>query len=158
MTDGARARTELADHLRRICSACALGFLALTILLVILERDGLAKEIVGGLFVLCPLALYAGIGLTSHTADRSDYQVAGHRIPAVFAGMAAGADWGSAAILFVTTGSFLLGGYDGRWLLIGLTGGYVLSAVLVAPFLRSRNAPFQISWPKDLEAWRASPR
>ena len=54
--------------------------------------------------------------------------------------MAAGAEWSAPIILLGTTSVATAGGYDGRWLLIGLTGGYVLVAVLVLPFLRNVGA------------------
>jgi cation/acetate symporter len=132
--------TKVGDQLRRICGLCALGFTFFIVVLIGLEKAGAVKTVVGSLFVLCPLALYAGIGLSSHAAGMSEFQIAGQRTPAIFAGMTAGADWSAPIILLGTTSALLLSGYDGRWLLIGLTGGYVLLAVLVLPFLRNVSA------------------
>lgn len=138
--DQAPESTKVGDQLRRICVLCALGFTAFIVVLIGLETAGAVKTVVGSFFVLCPLALYVGIGLSSHAAGMSEFQIAGQRIPAIFAGMAAGAEWSAPIILLGTTSALLLSGYDGRWLLIGLTGGYVLVAVLVLPFLRNVGA------------------
>jgi cation/acetate symporter len=132
--------TEVRDQLRRICGLCALGFTVFIVVLVGLEKAGAVKTVVGSLFVLCPLALYAGIGLSSHAPGMSEFQIAGRRVPAIFAGMSAGAEWSAPIILLGTASALLVSGYDGRWLLIGLTGGYVLLAVLVLPFLRNVGA------------------
>jgi cation/acetate symporter len=85
--------TEVRDQLRRICGLCALGFMVFIVVLVSLEKSGAVRTVVGSLFVVCPLALYAGIGLSSHASGRSEFQLAGQRIPAIFAGMTAGAEW-----------------------------------------------------------------
>ena len=79
MTGPMPGRTEVSDHLSRICGISALGLLLLIIMLVILERVGAAKELPGYLLVPGALALYAGIGVISRTANLSDYQVAGRR-------------------------------------------------------------------------------
>jgi cation/acetate symporter len=70
----------------------------------------------------------------------SEYYVAGRRVPAVYNGMATGADWMSAASFIGMAGSLYLLGYDGLAFVLGWTGGYVLVAVLVAPFLRKFGA------------------
>jgi cation/acetate symporter len=133
-------RSEVSDHLNRIFGACALAFLLCVILLVNLELKGLGKEIIGYIMVSVPLALYAGVGLISSTADLSEFQLAGSRIPAVFSGMAAGAEWTSAALILGAPAALFVAGYDGRPVLIGLTGGYVLLAVLIGPYLRNFGA------------------
>src|SRR5262245_1249459 len=119
---------HVSDHLSRAGGTSALALLVLIILLVVLERTGATKETIAQLLVLGALALDAGVGLPSFTTDRALYRVAGRGISAVFAGVAGGAEWTSAAIVFGAAGSLLLASYDGRTLLIGLTGGYVLLA------------------------------
>jgi cation/acetate symporter len=80
--------------------------------------------------------LYAGIGIMSRTNDADEYYVAGRRVPAVFNGMATGADWMSAASFIGMAGGLYAGGYGGLAFIMGWTGGYVLVALFLAPFLR----------------------
>src|SRR5918998_1070972 len=76
------------------------------------------------------------IGIVSRTMQVSEYYVAGRRVPAVYNGMATGADWMSAASFIGMAGTLYALGYDGLAYVLGWTGGYVLVAVLVAPYLR----------------------
>src|SRR5918998_1139930 len=80
------------------------------------------------------------IGIVSRTMQVSEYYVAGRRVPAFYNGMATGADWMSAASFIGMAGSLFLLGYDGLAFVLGWTGGYVLVAVLIAPFLRKFGA------------------
>ncbi len=137
MTAGSR---EAADRLSRICGVCALGFLFVIVLVLVLERAGATTEIAGAICVLAPLAAYAGIGLWSRTADWPEYLIAGRAVPAVFAGIAAGAEWTAAAVVLGAAGSLFMAGNGGHALAVGLAGGYLLSAVLIVPFLRNAAA------------------
>ena len=65
-----------------------------------------------------------------------EYYVAGRRVPAFFNGMAVGADWMSAASFIGLAGTLYLSGYDGLAFVLGWTGGFVLVALLLAPYLR----------------------
>jgi cation/acetate symporter len=140
ITPTASPTREVTDHLSRICGVCATGFLVFIVALSLLERTGLAKETVGALFVFGALAIAAVAGVASSTASIAQYEIAGRRLPAVFAGVAAGAEWTSAAIILSATGSLFLANYDGHAVLLGLTGGYLLAAVFIAPFLRNLGA------------------
>ncbi|MCC2634173.1 MAG: actP3, partial [Ramlibacter sp.] len=80
--------------------------------------------------------LYAGIGIMSRTTDAAEYYVAGRRVPAVYNGMATGADWMSAASFIGMAGTLYLTGYSGLAFIMGWTGGYVLVALFLAPYLR----------------------
>ncbi|RXM22320.1 cation acetate symporter, partial [Citrobacter sp. AAK_AS5] len=62
--------------------------------------------------------------------------VAGRRVPAFFNGMATGADWMSAASFIGLAGTLYLSGFQGLAYVIGWTGGFVLVALLLAPYLR----------------------
>jgi cation/acetate symporter len=84
--------------------------------------------------------VYAGIGILSRTMQVSEYYVAGRRVPAIYNGMATGADWMSGASFVGMAGTLYMLGYDGLAFVLGWTGGYVLVAVLVAPFLRKFGA------------------
>ena len=112
------------------------GFISFVILLAIAEQMGMSNAWIGYIFIAATFGLYAGIGVMSRTADISEYYVAGRRVPAVFNGMATGADWLSAASFIGMAGTLYLSGYDGLAFIMGWTGGFVLVAVFLAPYLR----------------------
>ncbi|HAL40468.1 MAG TPA: cation acetate symporter, partial [Polaromonas sp.] len=68
--------------------------------------------------------------------DAAEYYVAGRRVPAVYNGMAVGADWMSAASFIGLAGTLYLTGYSGLAFIMGWTGGYCLVALVLAPYLR----------------------
>ena len=112
------------------------GFLVFLVALAILEQLGLPKVWIGYVFLFATIGLYAGIGIMSRTADVAEYYVAGRRVPALFNGMATGADWMSAASFLGMAGGLYLQGFDGLAFIMGWTGGYCLVALLLAPYLR----------------------
>ncbi len=112
------------------------GFLIFVIVLAIAEQMGLSREAIGIVFLLATVGLYAGIGIMSRTNDASEYYVAGRRVPAVYNGMATGADWMSAASFIGMAGTLYLSGYGGLAFIMGWTGGYCLVALFLAPYLR----------------------
>lgn len=128
------------SNLGRIYTIYTGGFLGFVIFLAILEQIGVPNQIIGYLFVGLTIAVYAGIGILSRTAQVSEYYVAGRRVPAVYNGMATAADWMSAASFIGMAGSLYAQGYDGLAFVLGWTGGYVLVAVLIAPYLRKFGA------------------
>jgi cation/acetate symporter len=112
------------------------GFLAFVIVLAIAEQMGLSRGAIGIVFLLATVALYAGIGIMSRTNDAAEYYVAGRRVPAIYNGMATGADWMSAASFIGMAGTLYLSGYGGLAFIMGWTGGYCLVALFLAPYLR----------------------
>jgi cation/acetate symporter len=112
------------------------GFLLYVVILAILEQMGLSRAVMGYVFLISTILLYAGIGIMSRTNDAAEYYVAGRRVPAIFNGMAVGADWMSAASFIGMAGTLYLAGYNGLAFVMGWTGGYVLVALLLAPYLR----------------------
>ncbi|MCU0952161.1 MAG: cation acetate symporter, partial [Burkholderiaceae bacterium] len=112
------------------------GFLVFVVVLAILEQLGLPRVWIGYVFLFATIALYAGIGIMSRTADVAEYYVAGRRVPALFNGMATGSDWMSAASFIGMAGTLYLAGFDGLAFIMGWTGGYCLVALLLAPYLR----------------------
>ena len=88
------------------------------------------------LIIGCSFALYIGVAIASRVRSTSGFYVAGQGVPAVFNGMATGADWMSAASFLSMAGLISFMGYTGSVYLIGWTGGYVLLALLLAPYLR----------------------
>jgi len=112
------------------------GFFIFVVALAILEQLGLSREWIGFIFLLATIGLYAGIGIMSRTTDAAEYYVAGRRVPAVYNGMATGADWMSAASFIGMAGTLYLTGYSGLAFIMGWTGGYCLVALFLAPYLR----------------------
>ena len=112
------------------------GFLVFVVALAILEQMGLPRNWIGYVFLLATVGLYAGIGVMSRTSDAAEYYVAGRRVPALFNGMATGADWMSAASFIGMAGTLYLTGYGGLAFIMGWTGGYCLVALFLAPYLR----------------------
>ena len=96
-----------------------------------MDLTTLTYLVVGGSF-----ALYIGIAIWSRAADTSDFYVAGKHVHPVANGMATAADWMSAASFISMAGLIAYLGYDGSVYLMGWTGGYVLLALLLAPYLR----------------------
>ena len=87
--------------------------------------------LVGGTF-----ALYIGIAIWSRAGSTKEFYVAGGGVPPLANGMATAADWMSAASFISMAGLISFMGYDGAVYLMGWTGGYVLLALLLAPYLR----------------------
>jgi cation/acetate symporter len=117
-------------------SVYTFGFVSLVLLLAVLEMFGLDRQWIGHAFLLSTVALYAGIGIMCRTSDPVEYYVAGRRVPAVFNGMATAADWMSVASFIGIAGTLYLSGYNGLAYILGWTGGYVLVALFLAPYLR----------------------
>ncbi len=88
------------------------------------------------LVVGASFALYIGIALWSKARSTGDFYVAGKHVPPLANGMATAADWMSAASFISMAGLIAFLGYDGSVYLMGWTGGYVLLALLLAPYLR----------------------
>jgi cation/acetate symporter len=124
------------NQLRKYYTWYTGGFAAFVITLAILEQIGLPRVWIGYVFLFATIGLYAGIGIMSRTADVAEYYVAGRRVPALFNGMATGADWMSAASFIGMAGTLYLTGFDGLAFILGWTGGYCLVAFLLAPYLR----------------------
>ena len=133
---GTRSQRQFFASLKRYYIFYTGGFISFVILVGILEQLGVPNKILGYLFLFATILLYAGIGFMSKTADVSEYYVAGRRVPALFNGMATGADWMSAASFIGLAGTLYLSGFDGLAFVLGWTGGYCLVALLLAPYLR----------------------
>ena len=87
-------------------------------------------------FVVTTFALYIGIAIWARAGSTDDFYVAGHDVHPTVNGMATAADWMSAASFLSMAGLIAFMGYGGSVYLMGWTGGYVLLALLLAPFLR----------------------
>jgi cation/acetate symporter len=143
MSDTPAGKAQSGDflsNLGRIYGWYTGGFVGFVVVLGILEQLGVPNRIIGYLFVFLTIGVYALIGYLSRTAQVSEYYVAGRRVPAFYNGMATGSDWMSAASFIGMAGTLYLLGYDGLAFVLGWTGGYVLVAILLAPYLRKFGA------------------
>ncbi|MEK9721147.1 MAG: cation acetate symporter, partial [Quisquiliibacterium sp.] len=127
---------SFTDNLGKVYSLYTLGFLAFFGLMAILESLGASARLIGILFLAFTLIIYAAIGWLSRTMQVSAYYVAGREVPALYNGMATAADWMSGASFVALAGGIYFGGYPYLGFVIGWTGGYVLLALLLAPYLR----------------------
>ena len=131
-----QSQSDFKKGLNKVYTWYTGGFVAFVIVLAILEQMGLPKAWIGYLFLAATVLLYAGIGVMSRTNDAAEYYVAGRRVPAMYNGMATGADWMSAASFIGMAGTLYLTGYGGLAFILGWTGGYCLVALFLAPYLR----------------------
>lgn len=135
-----RTGDGFADNLGRIYGIFAVGFLAFVILLAILEQVGIPSEWIGYLFLIFSVVAYGGFGLLARTMQVSDYYVVSRRVPAFYNGMAVAASWIGTSGYIALAGALYVTGYDALSYILGMTGGFVLLAVLIAPFLRKFGA------------------
>lgn len=112
-------------RLHRILALYVVGVLAFLALMTWAEHQGLSRHWIGPIFLFITVMVYAGIGVYGRTSDPEEYYVAGRRIPPMYNGMAAAADWMSAASFISLAGGLYLQGFSGT---DGQAGGlaYVL--------------------------------
>ena len=127
---------KFIDNLPKVYGIYTGGFLAFIILMAIAEQAGMSAKMIGIFFVAFTVFIYALIGYLSRTLQVDAYYVAGRQVPTVFNGMATAADWMSGASFVAMAGGIYFKGYGYMALLVGWTGGYVLVASLLAPYLR----------------------
>lgn len=135
-----RMSGDFTQNLGKVYGLYTGTFAVFVVALAILEQIGLPDAIIGYAFVFLTIGVYAMIGILSRTMEVSQYYVAGRRVPALYNGMATGADWMSAASFIGMAGTLYLAGYNGLAYVLGWTGGYVLVAILLAPYLRKFGA------------------
>jgi cation/acetate symporter len=117
------------------------SFIAVTILIGLAQAlFGLPNKWVGWLFMGLSLAIYVVIGIITRTSNADQYYVAGRGVPAFYNGMATGSDWMSAASFISMGGALSALGYTGLAYVMGWTGGYLLLAVFLGPYLRQFGA------------------
>ena len=159
MSQDPTSQQSFNAQLSRGYAVYTVGFCLLVLLLALLEIMGLERHWIGYAFLLVTVALYAGIGIMCRTSDPVEYYVAGRRVPAIYNGMATAADWMSVASFIGVAGTLYLSGYNGLAYILGWTGGYVLVALFLAPYLRKfgrytipdfLGARFGGNWPRML--------
>jgi len=124
------------ENLPKIYGLYTGGFLLFFLLMAWFEKLGMKADTIGLMFVGFTVAIYAIIGWLSRTMQVDAYYVAGRQVPPVFNGMATAADWMSGASFVAMAGGIYLGGHAYLAFVVGWTGGYVLVATLMAPYLR----------------------
>ena len=96
----------------------------------------MSQFVINLLFVGASFALYIGIAIWARAGSTSEFYAAGRGVHPITNGMATAADWMSAASFISMAGLIAFVGYDNSTYLMGWTGGYVLLALLLAPYLR----------------------
>ncbi|MBY0410837.1 MAG: cation acetate symporter, partial [Burkholderiaceae bacterium] len=109
-SDGGRARAY-QWRLHRILALYVMGVLGFLAVMTWAEYQGLSRQWIGPIFLFLTVMAYAGIGVYGRTTDPEDYYVAGRRIPPMYNGMAAAADWMSAASFISLSGALYLQGF-----------------------------------------------
>ncbi|WP_312304135.1 VC_2705 family sodium/solute symporter, partial [Pulveribacter sp.] len=171
MAERRRLRRSYVQRLNRALAFYIVGLLGFVALMAWAEQNGLSRQWIGPIFLFLTVMAYAVIGVYGRTTDPDEYYVAGRRIPPIYNGMAAAADWMSAASFISLSGALYLQGFSGTpeqpgglAYLLGWTGGFCLVAMLIAPHLRAMNlytVPdfFQVRfggrWPRIIAALSA---
>jgi cation/acetate symporter len=128
-------------NLDRIFGLYTVAFLGITVLIGIGEAMGLfSNRMIGWIFMGLSLAIYVVIGVLTRTSNPDQYYVAGRNVPAFYNGMATGSDWMSAASFISMAGALSVQGFAGLAYVMGWTGGYLLLAVFLGPYLRQFGA------------------
>jgi cation/acetate symporter len=158
-------------RLARILMQYVVGLCVVLGIMAWAERNGLSRYWLGPIFLFSTVMIYAAIGIYGRTTDPEEYYVAGRRIPPMYNGMAAAADWMSAASFISLAGGLYLQGFSGSpaqpgglAYVLGWTGGFCLVALLVAPYLRQMGlytvpdyfaARYGGRWPRLIAAFAA---
>ena len=118
----------------------ASAFLALLLVLALLEQLGARKLWLSHTMIVMPLILYLVVAALTWTLDLHEFFSASRRIPPVFGGLALAVTAIGGVGLFALTGSLFLIGFDALALAIGWISGFALAAVLFVPYLRKTGA------------------
>ena len=168
MADRRHEEAQYERRLARVLGLFVVGLCTVLLMLALAERQGLSRQWLGPFFLFATVMVYAAIGIWGRTTDPEEYYVAGRRIPPFYNGMAAAADWMSAASFISLAGGLYIQGFSGSHgqpgglaYVLGWTGGFCLVALLVAPYLRRLGLYtlpdyFQLryggAWPRRLAA------
>jgi cation/acetate symporter len=127
--------------LDKIFGLYSVAFIGVTILIGLAEYLlGLPPKWIGWIFMALSIGIYVVIGIITRTSEADQYYVAGRRVPALYNGMATGSDWMSAASFISMAGALSAQGFSGLAYVMGWTGGYLLLAVFLGPYLRQFGA------------------
>jgi cation/acetate symporter len=127
--------------LDKIFGLYTIAFIGVTVLIGLAEYLlGLPPMWIGWIFMALSIGIYVVIGIITRTSEADQYYVAGRRVPALYNGMATGSDWMSAASFISMAGALSAQGFSGLAYVMGWTGGYLLLAVFLGPYLRQFGA------------------
>ena len=127
--------------LDKIFGLYTIAFIGVTVLIGLAEYLlGLPPKWIGWIFMALSIGIYVVIGIITRTSEADQYYVAGRRVPALYNGMATGSDWMSAASFISMAGALSIQGFSGLAYVMGWTGGYLLLAVFLGPYLRQFGA------------------
>ena len=116
------------------------AFAAIGLLALIFEGLGVPTDTLRLAMLFGPLVLYMAIGAAAFTSEPLDYFASGRRVPAFYTGLVLAQTAMGATGLIAVTGAFFLIGFDALCLVIGGLAGFVVMAVLLAPFFRKFGA------------------
>ena len=119
----------------------AAGMASIVLVLLILEQLGIGETTLKGLMLAGPLALFVAVGAAAFSRAPADFFHAGRRVPAFFTGLGLATVALGGTGMIAIPGALLLIGFDAMAVLLGIVAGFVLTAVLIAPFLRKFGAP-----------------
>lgn len=139
MAFSARART-VNPRLGIYFSIFAALFAAQFLLILIFEQLNFDGHLLKMAFFAGPLMIYAAIGLFVTTDETLGYFAAGRRVPAAYSGLLLAASALGATFIVAGTGVFFFAGYDALILMLGILTGFVLMAIVLAPFYRKFGA------------------
>jgi cation/acetate symporter len=116
------------------------AFIAMVLLLLILEQLGARKLWLSHVMMAAPVAFYLGVALAARTLDIHIFATAGRRIPAVFGGLSLATTAIGGIGYFALTGALFLIGFDALCIGLGIIGGLLVSSVLFSPFIRKSGS------------------
>ena len=135
------ARSRLVNpRLGTFFSIFAALFAALFLLALILEQLSIDDSTLRLALLIGPCLLYAAIGLSTSTQDVLGFFAAGRRVPSGYTGLILAMSAVGSTFLVAATGTFFFAGFDGLVLMIGGLSGFVIMAMLLAPFYRKFGA------------------
>ena len=114
----------------------ASAFTALVLMLMMFEQLGADDLLMRATMLVGVLSMIVALGIASYTRDSLEYFASGRRVPAVYCGIGLAISAFGATGIACFTGMLFIIGYDGLWLVNGALAGFVVTAVLLAPFLR----------------------
>lgn len=121
-------------------SIVAALFAAVFLLELILEQLSVSDAALRLAFLIVPFAIYAAIGISTGTQDVLGFFAAGRRVPSGYSGLVLAMSAIGSTFFVAATGTFFFAGFDGLVLMIGGLSGFVLMAMLLAPFYRKFGA------------------
>ncbi|MGH1418007.1 MAG: solute symporter family protein [Hyphomicrobiaceae bacterium] len=116
------------------------AFVSLVVFVLVLEQLAVSDAILRTIMLTVPLMLYAAFGLASHTSEPIEYFASGRRVPAAYCGLGLALTAMGATGIVGAAGLLFNIGYDAVWIMSGGIMGFVVMAVLLAPFLRKFGA------------------